>query len=380
VDSLVKQARIRFLLEVSTMDDIKVGLLGTGFVTNVHMEAIQYVKGAQVFAVYSRTEKHAREFARYHQIPHYFTDYSELLAMDEIDIVLIGLPNFLHAEAAIAAAAAGKHVIVEKPMCLTLEEADSMIEACRSNNVQLMYAEQLCFAPKYNRIYQLARDGALGSIYQLRQSEKHFGPHSEWFWDIDKSGGGVLMDMGCHALGWFRWMLGTDRVPQSIYASMDTVVHHERTRGEDNSIVIVNYANGVKCIAEDSWAKRGGMDDRIEVYGSEGVSYADLFMGNAATTYSEQGYDYAMEKSEGTRGWSFTVYEEVFNQGYPHELAHFVDCVRNDKQPLQTGEDGKAVLEMIYAAYYSAHTGKEVELPFAARVDKPVDLWLKGLG
>jgi predicted dehydrogenase len=84
-----------------------------------------------------------------------------------------------------------------------------------------------------------------------------------------------------------------------------------------------------------------------------------------------------MEKAGSTQGWSFTVFEEAFNQGYPHELRHFIECVREDKQPKVTGEDGRAVLEMIYAAYESARTGRKVELPFTAKVEKPIDLWLK---
>jgi predicted dehydrogenase len=243
-----------------------------------------------------------------------------------------------------------------------------------------MYAEELCFAPKYERVRRLVNEGAVGEVYLLKQSEKHSGPHSAWFYDVNQSGGGVLMDMGCHALGWFRWMLGREARPVSVYATMGTFLHKSRTRGEDNSIVIVEFehasGNRVTCLAEDSWAKPGGMDDRIEVYGTLGVSYADLFAGNAALTYSQKGYGYALEKADTTRGWTFTIFEEAFNQGYPHELKHFIECVREDKEPLVTGEDGRAVLELIYAAYESARTGRKVELPFRAKVAKPIDLWL----
>jgi predicted dehydrogenase len=185
-----------------------------------------------------------------------------------------------------------------------------------------------------------------------------------------------MMDMGCHAIGWFRWMLNNAKAI-SVYASMATVLHKERTKGEDNSIVIIEFENGVTAIAEDSWAKHGGMDDRCEVYGTGGVMYADLFMGNSAITYSKNGYGYAMEKADTTVGWSFTVFEEAFNQGYPHELKHFIECVQQNKQPLVAGEDGRAVLEIIYAAYASASEGKKVNLPFAPKVERPVDLWLK---
>jgi predicted dehydrogenase len=240
-----------------------------------------------------------------------------------------------------------------------------------------MYAEELCFAPKYERVRKLVEEGAIGDIYMLKQSEKHSGPHSDWFWNIDLAGGGVMMDLGCHALAWFRWMLGGNPEVKSVYASMSTVLHGERTKAEDNAITIVEFANGVTGMAEDSWAKHGGMDDKIEVYGTGGVCYADLFMGSAALTYSRNGYGYALEKADTTQGWTYTIFEEAFNQGYPHELKHFIDCVRFDREPLVKGEDGRAVLEMILAAYESARIGRKVELPFRPKnVVKPIDLWL----
>jgi predicted dehydrogenase len=221
----------------------------------------------------------------------------------------------------------------------------------------------------------MVKEGAIGEIYMLKQSEKHSGPHTDWFYDINFAGGGVLMDMGCHALGWFRWMLDNKKAV-SVYASMSTVLHKARTKGEDNSIVIVEFENGVTAVAENSWAKHGGMDDRCEVHGLEGIITADLFMGNSSLVYSKKGYGYALEKADTTVGWSFPIFEEAFNQGYPHELKHFITCVQNNEQPLVTGEDGKAVLEIIYAAYASAGQGKKIALPYAPVVSKPIDLWL----
>jgi myo-inositol 2-dehydrogenase/D-chiro-inositol 1-dehydrogenase len=172
-----------------------------------------------------------------------------------------------------------------------------MIAACRSNNRKLMYAEELCFAPKYERVRQLVREGAVGSIYYLRQCEKHSGPHSDWFYDLQQSGGGALMDMGCHGFAWFRWMLGAETRATSVYAQMQTgLLHGARTRCEENSVCIVEFDGGVVGIVENSWAKLGGMEDRVEVCGTGGVVYADLFMGNSALTYSQNGYGYAMER------------------------------------------------------------------------------------
>jgi predicted dehydrogenase len=361
------------------MRTIRIGLVGSQFISSIHFEALCSVPGAEVIAVTSATEEHAKVFAGCRGIKHYFTDFRKMYEMPELDLVVLGLPNDLHCEATVAAAAAGKHVVCEKPLCLNLAEADRMIEACKKAKVKLMYAEELCFTPKYVRLKQLIDEGALGKIHLVKQAEKHDGPHAGWFWNVERSGGGVTMDMGCHAIEFFRWLLGgreggKARV-QSVYADMGTYVHGDKTKGEDVSNLILKMDDDVTAIAEESWAKPGGMDDRAEVYGSEGVAYADLLRGNAIHTYSQRGYGYAVEKAGATQGWSFTIYEEAWNYGFPQEMAHFVSCVRDDKPPLCTGEDGKAVLEVLFAAYASAKSGQRVNLPFKTDAKRPIELW-----
>jgi predicted dehydrogenase len=365
------------------METVGVGLVGSQFVSSIHFEALKAVPAAAVRAVASATPANARRFAESRGIPHWFSDYRELFARPDIDLVILGLPNDLHCEAVLAAAAACKHVVVEKPMALTLAECDRMIAACRQAGVKLMYAEELCFAPKYVRLKRLLDEGALGKPYLAKQAEKHDGPHSAWFWDVTRSGGGVAMDMGCHAVEFFRWLLSGPECrsrPRAlrVSAQMGTYVHGGRTRGEDDALIIVEFEGGCRGLAEESWAKYGGMDDRAEVYGSEGVAYADLLRGNSIHTYSRKGYGYAVEKAGSTQGWSFTMYEEAWHYGFPQEMAHFVDCVRYDRPPLVTGDDGRAVLEIVCAAYASAGQGRVIELPFHTDARRPIDLWRPG--
>jgi myo-inositol 2-dehydrogenase/D-chiro-inositol 1-dehydrogenase len=355
---------------------VRVGIIGSQFISTIHAEALQRCPHVEIVAASSRTRQHVRDFAARFSIPQTFTDYRQLLAQPALDMVVVGVPNDVHCQVALDAAAAGKHIVMEKPLCLNLAEADRMIAACKKAKVKLMYAEELCFAPKYVRLKQLLDAGALGQPTLLKQSEKHDGPHAAHFWDVKRSGGGVTMDMGCHAIEFFRWMLGRPKV-RSVYAHMSTQVHGRKTIGDDNAILIIEFENGVIGMAEESWTKLGGMDDRAEVHGSQGVAYADLLHGNSIETYSAGGYDYAVEKAGSTRGWSFTIYEEAWNYGFHQEMAHFVDCVRLDLQPLVTGEDGRAVLEIIFAAYESARTGKKVMLPFPSKAAKPIDLWRK---
>ena len=357
------------------MSKVRVGLIGTGFIGDIHAAAMKMVADAEVVAVASPTPLKAAAFARERGIPKAFEDYRDLLALRDVDLVTVGIPNDLHAQVTIDAAAAGKHVVCEKPLCRTLQEADRMIEACRKAGVLLMYAEELCFAPKYVRARQLAAEGALGDVFLVRQSEEHFGPHMPWFWDVEKSGGGVLLDMGCHSIEYARWVLGKPRV-KSVMASLGTYVHGEKTKGEDHSLCVVEYEGGKVALAENSWAKQGGVDDRCEIYGSGGFTRADLLRGSSLLTYSQPGYGYAVEKAGTTKGYTFTMFEEIWNYGFPQELAHFVRCVQGKETPVETGEDGREVLRIICAAYESAGTGRRIEWPYEPRrVAKPIDLW-----
>jgi predicted dehydrogenase len=360
-------------------ETVGVGLVGSQFISTIHAEALKHAPQAAVRAVVSPTPGHARDFAAKHGIANHFTDLDAMLSRDDIHMVVVGAPNHAHCDITVRAAKAGKHVVVEKPFCLNLDEADRMIDACDRAKVKLMYAEELCFTPKYVRLKKLLDDGALGRPVLFKQSEKHDGPHAAHFWDVERSGGGVTMDMGCHAIQFFRWLNRNDPV-KSVYAQMNTSVHADKTRGEDNAILILEFDNGVVALAEESWTKLGGMDDRAEIHGSEGVAYADVLQGNSIQTYSQKGVGYAVEKAGNTVGWSYVMFEEIWNYGFPQEFQHFVDCVLNDEQPLVTGADGKAVLEILFAAYESAGAGRKVTLPSPTRAAKPYDLWKRAQG
>ena len=355
---------------------VQIGIIGSQFQAECHAAAIGMVpEEAVVAAVASPTTGHAEKLAGKYTIPRVFTDYREMLKHDDIELVTITAPNDLHARMTLEIAKAGKHVLCEKPLCMTLEEADEMIETCRRQGVLLLYAEELFFTPKYVKAKEMAAQGAFGKVYMVKQSEKHFGPHAEWFWDVDRSGGGVFMDMGCHGVAFCYWFLDRPAI-KSVTCQMGTYVHGDITKGEDNSICILEFENGAIGLVEDSWARRGGMDDRIEVYGADGVTYANLHMGNALPTFSETGYGYAVEKAPSTKGWTYPVFEELWNYGFPQEMHHFARCVRGKEEPIATGEDGRVVQEVLYAAYESARTGCKVELPFRPKgVKRPIDLW-----
>ncbi|HZT73639.1 MAG TPA: Gfo/Idh/MocA family oxidoreductase [Terriglobales bacterium] len=358
---------------------VGIGIVGSRFIARAHAESLRrFVPAARLVAVASPTQAHRDEFAREFAVPHACADYRELLADRDVDAVIIGAPNIWHARMALDAAAAGKHVIIEKPLAVTLDEADRMIAACAEAGVKLMYAENLVFAPKYERARRLIEEGALGRLYLVKQLEKHSGPHAAWFWDVDQAGGGVLMDMGCHGIEFARWLYGKPPLA-AVTAHCATVRHAERTRGDDNCIVLLEFEDGGLALIDDSWAFFGGMDDRAELYGTEGSVQCDVVHGIAMKTYSNVGYGYAMEKAASTKGYTFTIFEEGWNYGFPQELAHFVDCIRFDRAPRESGEDGREVLRIMFAAYESAATGRRIEMKgYKPRFpSRPVESWLR---
>jgi predicted dehydrogenase len=359
---------------------VKVGIIGSQFQADIHAASLQIMPHeAEVVAVASPTAGNAAALAKKYGIPRVFTDYREMLKERDIEMVSITAPNSLHAQMTKDIAAAGKHIICEKPLAMTIAEGEEMIAAAKKHGVLLMYGEELLFTPKYRKVKEMADAGAFGKIHLIKQSEKHFGPHSPWFWDVNRSGGGALMDLGCHGIAFCYWFLGRSPI-KSVYCQMGTYVHGEKTKAEDESLCILEFANGAVGLVENSWARRGGMDDRIEVFGSEGVSYANLLMGNALPTFSENGYGYAVEKAPTTKGWSYPVYEEHWNYGTPQELTHFARCVRGKETPQITGEDGLTVLHALYAGYASAGERRKIALPYQppSSAKKPIDLWFNG--
>jgi len=328
---------------------VRIGIVGSRFQADCIAASVRMMPDeAEVVAVASPTPGNAEAFARRHGIARFYTDYRELLRDPAIELVSITAPNRLHAQVTIDAARVGKHVVCEKPLCVTLEEADAMIDACTKAGVLLLYAEELFFAPKYVKAKQMADEGAFGRVHLVKQGEKHSGPHSGWFWDVEQSGGGALMDLGCHGIAFCWWFLGKPRV-KSVYAQLSTQLHGARTQGDDEAVTIIEFENGALGIVENSWNRPGGMDDSI---------------------------GYAVEKASSTTGWTYPVYEEHWNYGFPQEMRHFARCVRGKETPIADGETGRVVLEVLYAAYASAGLGRKVELPFRPQsVAKPIDLW-----
>ncbi|MGE0599935.1 MAG: Gfo/Idh/MocA family protein [Dehalococcoidia bacterium] len=350
---------------------LRIGLVGTQFIGNLYCHSLAKVNGADVTAVASPNT--AAQFAERWQIPAHFADWREMIASAEIDAVAIATPNDTHAEIAIAAANAGKHVLCEKPLSMSLPEADAMIAAANAAGTVLLYAENLLFVPMYQRVKELAQRGQVGDLFLVKQAQCHGGPYSPWFWDIDRAGGGVVLDMGCHSIHAICWVMGA--WPEAVTATMGRYAHAEKGRGEDHSTVILHFPGNAIGIAENSWAMPGG-NDYLEVYGPKGRLVANLERGPAISMYTAPEGETALNASTRS-GWQYAMYEEAWQFGFPQELQHFVDVIEGRAENRSSGEDGRRVLEIICAAYESARTGRRVPLPFTSSKPRPIDHWLE---
>ena len=343
------------------MREVGVGIIGAGLIGEQHALAFTRVPAACVLGVVDIDPVAAARLAERCAIGDSYDDYRRLLERDDIDMICIGTPNYTHREIAVAAAEAGKHIVCEKPLARTMAEGDEMLAAADRAGVKLMYAELICFAPRYVRAKELMDEGAFGRVFQIKHGETHYGPHSEWFWNGDLAGGGVMMDMGCHSVEVIRWLY--DKPPiESVTAELGTFVHADRTDVDDHALVVIRFKGNRIGVVEGSWAKPGGMDDRLDIQGSAGTCHGDMMQQSSLFTYSDVGYGYSVEKGA-TTGYSYTIAEEYYNYGMPQEMQHFTDAVLHDREPMETGRDGRVSLEVIYAAYRSAATGTRIGFP-----------------
>ncbi len=349
---------------------VRLGLVGTQYIGNLYLRSLEQVRGIEVVAVASPNT--AADFAARWGIPAHFKDYRSMIEASDLDAIAIATPNDLHYDITLAAADAGLHILCEKPLTMSLEEADAMIAACERAGVVFLYAENLLFAPMYNGVRDAARRGVAGTPFLVKQAQCHGGPYSPWFWDVERAGGGVLLDMGCHSIHAICWVMGD--WPEAVTAHLGRYSHADKTLGEDHSTVLLHFSGNRLGIAENSWAMPGG-NDYLEVYGPEGRLTANLERGPAMTAYRDPAREGATPAKS---GWLHYPYAGAWEFGFPQELQHFVDVIEGKAELRSSIADGRRVLEIIFAAYESARTGARVALPFASDREKPVDHWLEG--
>ena len=331
----------------------KIAMLGAGFIGQFYANALHGQRSRdRISVVYSRTEKTAEDFAEKYGVPHWTTSMEDAINHPETEIVVISLPNNLHEEAVLACAKAGKGVLCTKPLGRTADEAKRMLDAVEQAGVFHGYLEDLCYTPKFIKANQSVRQGSLGRILWVRSREAHNGPHSDWFWDKEKSGGGAILDLGCHCIEIARNFIGKNVRPVEVMCWAATQV--KPIDAEDHAVGLVKYENGAIGQFEVSWNFRGGMDLRDEVMGTEGTIWINNFLRTGFEMFSgvqEEGY--VAEKAETNTGWLFPVGDEVHELGYTHMFTDMLNAFDKGTAPLEDFYDGYIVNEIMDAALKS---------------------------
>jgi predicted dehydrogenase len=353
------------------MRSVGVGMLGSGFIGEFHALGLRYVPEARVVANYGRGADRRQAFAeRFGSRP---LDSIEAVCRDaEVDLVIVSLPNHLHREAVLAAVAAGKAVACTKPLGRNAAEAADMLRAVSEAGVFNAYLENVVFNPDMIRVHEIVESGAIGRLTTFRAREAHSGPHAPHFWNAELAGGGALLDMASHGTECARYLFGKDLPIRDVFAWGDTLVHGDRTTGEDNAIMVVRFADGRAASCDVSWSSKGGLEGRFEVYGDAGRIVLDMGVGQIRA-FIERPAGYLGEKADAATGWVFPVPDEVRVHGHDLMLADVIGAFRDGRRPQETFRDGYLVNAVLDAAYRSMGSGCREPLGLdPALVEQPV--------
>jgi predicted dehydrogenase len=340
----------------SPRDGHRITMLGTGLIGDLYTATLHRQRGRdEVRTVYSRSPERAAAFADRWSIPEHTTDLAAAIEHPDTDVVVVGLPNYLHEDVVRQIAAAGKAILCTKPLGRTADEARRMLEAVEAAGVFGGYLEDLCYTPKTLKAVQSVRDGAIGDVTWVRSRETHPGPHSAWFWDGRLTGGGAIVDLGCHCIEIIRSFVGKENRPVEVLCTTDTLVHP--IDDEDNAIALIRFESGAVGQFEVSWTFRGGMDLRDEVAGTHGTIWLNHFLRTGFEMFTAGGSGgYVAEKAETSAGWLFPVGDEVSELGYSDMFADMFDAMETGRPPRETFYDGYVVNAVMDACYRSARS------------------------
>jgi len=363
-------------------------MLGTGLIGTFYTQSIHGLRSRdKVVIVYSRSKERGSRFAKEHNIPYHTTDLKEAVSHPEVEVVVVGLPNDMHRDAIFAAVEADKPVLCTKPLARNAGEAWEILQKVEASGLFHGYLEDLVYTPKHLKAHASVADGAIGKVLWVRSREAHPGPHSDWFWNPEKSGGGAIVDLGCHCIEIGRSFIGKDIRPFEVVCWADTQV--KPISAEDHAIGLVRFQNGAIGQFEVSWCFRGGMELKDEVAGVDGSIRIDNFLRTGFEMFSAPGKKgYVAEKAESDTGWLFPVGDEVHELGYNHMFMDMFNAIEKDKKPVEDFYDGYVVNAVIDACYKSAKTKKwepvelkewrgrdEVE-PLSAFIEYDSSYWL----
>ncbi|MDH5770758.1 MAG: Gfo/Idh/MocA family oxidoreductase [Candidatus Bathyarchaeota archaeon] len=344
------------------MNRLRVGVIGCGYIAEeAHLPNFLGCPRAELVAVADTRKERLVAVREKFGVKNLYTDYHDMLKGNLIDAVSICVPNFLHSQVAVDASEAGKHILCEKPMATTLDDADRMISAARKNNVKLMIGNSLRFLPNHELAREWVRKGKIGKVYFVRAQFASAGPYgaagitSQFYFDPEK-GGGVLFDAGSHLVDLLLWMFGNvSKVHACVGAYKDEI-----NQADDVASVSMKFENGMIGEIFASWVSIQNwhlMTDynSLQLLGSSGIMYSD-FWGPYLYYFNEKSLVCRLKGMIKVTPIELDpkIPFAARNYAYEKEINSFVNCVLKNKEPLVTGEDGRRALKVIIDAYRSA--------------------------
>ncbi|NOZ22427.1 MAG: Gfo/Idh/MocA family oxidoreductase [Planctomycetes bacterium] len=339
-DTMVASAEKR---KPTGLKELGVGIIGVGWMGQKHAEALADIHGARLVAVADAFKETAERVGGDFDVD-FYVDPRKLAQRDDVDCVIIATNDEAHVQPVAAAAAGGKHILLEKPIATTLSDADQIIRLCERANVKLMIGFILRFDNRYARVQEAVANGEIGELESIFCRRTNLVTSQERL----KGRVSVLSFLGVHDFDMMRWVAGSE--VKRVHT--EAVWNLHRKHGfdvEDTTWTLLRFENGVIGSLETGWVvpttHPTKADFKLEVTGTKGMITYDLTRQELMFT-TEAGH-----------------YSERFNPMLQYQLEHFLDCVRNDRDPLVTGIDGRAALEISLAAQQSAKSEQIVPLP-----------------
>lgn len=345
------------------------GIIGCGMIANFHAKAIEHIRGARIVACFDNVPVAAERFSAANKCTAY-RELGDLLADRAVDIVTVCTPSGAHRDPAVAAAGAGKHVVVEKPLEVTLKRCDAIIEACRRNNVKLCTIFPSRYSPANRALKDAIEEGRFGTLtlgdsYVKWWRTQQYYDSGGWrgTWKLD--GGGAYMNQGIHNVDLLYWFMGD---VAEVAAVTDTLAHRN-IEVEDVGVAAVRFKSGALGTITCTTSAWPGLLKKTEIHGTRGtviVEQDDILMWEFEQKSPK---DAAIRRKFARRiggGGGASDPAAISYMGHMQQLKDFIRAVETGSQPLVSGEDGRKSVEIILAVYKSSWTGRRVTLPLTS--------------
>jgi predicted dehydrogenase len=329
--------------------EIGFGIVGGGMIGKVHAEAIHAIPGARVVAVWGRNEARVNELAAKYNAAGY-GDYAQFLAHPGLDVVNVCSPSGLHLEHGRAAAEAGKHVLVEKPIEINLERADALIEACDKAGVRLGVIFQSRFLPMVQKMKAAIEAGKLGSLIlgdayvKWYRAPEYYA--DSWHGTMALDGGGALINQAIHTIDLLRWMMG----PVESAFAMKKALRYPHIEAEDTLVGTLQFANGALGAVVATTSIKPGFKRRLEISGANGTIILD---GDAISVWDIEGDAQTDETAEQITDGSSNP-AAISTEGHRRQIEDMMQAVLENRAPVIDGHEGRKSLEVVMALYQAA--------------------------